>query len=76
MVHAEAREMMVPSLPCTSLNQLLCFLELVLVAYLLAVQTARIGLDADELLATDGEAVGESGGGVSEGRGQGIDVLL
>jgi hypothetical protein len=46
------------------------------VAYLLAVKTARVGLDGDELLATDGETVGESGVGVSEGRGQSVDVLL
>lgn len=51
-------------------------LSCIQVAYLLAVQTARIGLDADELLATDGEAVGEGGVGVSEGRGQGVDVVL
>ena len=83
MVHAEAREIIAPSLPCIS--QVSCcpvsnrFHELrscIAVAYLLAVQTARIGLDADELLATDGESVGKGRVGVSEGRGQGVDVLL
>lgn len=44
--------------------------------YLLAVQTALIGLDRDELLAADGEAVGEGVVAGGKGRGQGVDVLL
>lgn len=83
MVHAEARETIAPSLPC--IFRVSCcpvsdrFTKLrscIAVAYLLAVQTARIGLDADKLLATDGESVGKGGVGVSEGRGQGVDILL
>lgn len=46
------------------------------VAYLLAVQTALVSLDADILLTTDGEAIGKRVGGRGEGRGQGVDVLL
>lgn len=45
-------------------------------AYLLAVQTALVSLDADILLTADGETIGEGVGGRGEGRGQGVDVLL
>lgn len=45
-------------------------------AYLLAVQTALVSLDANILLTTDGEAIGKGVGGRGEGRGQGVDVLL
>jgi hypothetical protein len=44
--------------------------------YLLAVQTALVSLDADELLTTDGETIGKSVVTGGEGRGQGVDVLL
>lgn len=44
--------------------------------YLLAVQTATIGLDRDELLPTNGEAVGESIGVGGESCSQSVDVLL
>lgn len=44
--------------------------------YLLSVEGAGVSLDGDELLAADGETVGESVGGVGEGRGQAVDVLL
>jgi hypothetical protein len=45
-------------------------------AYLLAVQTALISLDANELLAADGETIGKGVGAGGEGRCQGVDVLL
>lgn len=45
-------------------------------AYLLAVQTALVSLDADELLAADGETIGKGVGAGGEGRGQGVDILL
>lgn len=44
--------------------------------YLLAVETALVGLDRDELLAADGEAIGEGVVAGGEGRGEGVDVLL
>lgn len=44
--------------------------------YLLAVQTALVGLDADELLTADGETIGKSVVTGGEGGGQGVDVLL
>lgn len=44
--------------------------------YLLAVQTALVSLDADELLAADGETIGKGVVAGGEGRGQGVDVLL
>jgi hypothetical protein len=82
MVHAEARETMAPSLPCMSqvsgcpdshhFPESRC----IAVAYLLAVQAARISLDADKLLAVDGESAGKGGIGVGEGRGQAVDVVL
>lgn len=45
-------------------------------AYLLAVQTALVSPDADELFAADGETIGKGAGAGGEGRGQRVDVLL
>lgn len=44
--------------------------------YLLAVETALVGLDRHELLAADGESIGEGVVARGKGRGQGVDVLL
>lgn len=46
------------------------------VAYLLAVYTALISLDGDELLAADGETIGESLVTRGVGSDQGVDLLL
>ena len=79
MVQAEARTTMAPSLPYS--ESALVSLPCVSLfgwdsRYLLAVQTAGIGLDRDELLTTDGEAIGKGVVGGGEGRGEGVDILL
>lgn len=74
-MHEEARATMTPSLPCKRLAPLLTSIADSAV-YLLAVETALISLDGDELLAGDRETVGERviGGGVSGD--QGVDFFL
>lgn len=44
--------------------------------YLLAVQTALIGLDRHELLAANGEAIGEGVVAGGKGCGERVDVFL
>lgn len=77
MVQAEARTTMAPSLFCSGLvfGALRASPECP-GDYLLAVQAATIGLDRDELLAADGETVGEGVAVGGESRGQGVDVFL
>lgn len=44
-------------------------------SYLLAVQTAVVGADSEELVTTDGETAGLDGAGVAQAGGQTLDLL-
>lgn len=82
MVQEVARTTIAPSLPCSKRKELVsnCFLcsrhDPGLSAYLLAVQTALVGLDGDELVTTKGESVGEGVIAGAESCSKGVDLVL